>query len=232
MSGTVRTTRLASPAGSRPVFEAGVERLELTAASYWEIELGFGKGRYLLRRAASDPERRFLGVEIVAEYFRIAADRSARRGLTNLELILGEAQYVLATLLPPAFAQALHVYFPDPWPKARHHKRRLFSPRSLDLLLRVLVPGGKLFFASDHLEYAATVRSTLCSHPRLSVRDRHQVWADGARTNYEAKYIEEGRPIVRLVAELEGGPGDRGLLHPAARDRVLVAWGEDSDEEE
>jgi tRNA (guanine-N7-)-methyltransferase len=188
-------------------------------AAPWELEIGFGKGRFLLARAAERRDRRFLGLELAGEYFRLAARRLARRGLANAALVRGEALYLLAAVLPRAFARELHVYFPDPWPKSRHQRRRLFSPASVDLVLGALEPGGRLCFATDHLDYGAEVEAILAGCPGLTVARRSGGWEDGPRTNYEAKYVEEGRPILRLEAVLAGAPG----LHPAGAREVLVA---------
>jgi tRNA (guanine-N7-)-methyltransferase len=194
----------------------------LAGTGAWEVELGFGKGRYLLRRAAEDPERRFLGVEIAAQYYRLARDRAGRRGIDNLVLIRGEAVYLLATHLGAGWADHVHVYFPDPWPKDRHHKRRLFDPETVDLVLGLLKPDGRLYFASDHLDYAGLVRELLAAHPAVELEVVAEGWPEGPRTNYEAKFVEEGRPIVRLVAGLRPGATEE-LLHPAGRAGVLAA---------
>lgn len=185
----------------------------------WELEIGFGKGRYLLARAEAEPEGRFLGIELVSRYFHLAGRRAGRRGLDNVLLLRGEALYLLSACLPERFAAAVHVYFPDPWHKSRHHKRRLFDPETVDLVLGPLVVGGKIYFASDHLAYAEEVEALLDSHPALSL-ERRSGWPEGPRTNYEAKYVREGRPILRLEATLED---PRSLLHPAGRESVLVA---------
>ncbi len=188
----------------------------------WEIEIGFGKGRYLLERARAHPERRFLGLELVSKYYRYLKRRGERRGLSNLLLVRGEALYLLSTVLPTGFASVLHVYFPDPWPKNRHSRRRLFDPETLDLVLSVLRPGGELVFATDFIEYGEHVRKTLTRYPGLDVKPHSGLWPDGARTNYESKYIEEGRPILRLQATLE--PGSKpGKLHPEGKDRIRSA---------
>ncbi len=184
----------------------------------WELELGFGKGRYLLRRALEEPSRRFLGVEIAAEYYRLLAGRAAKRGAGNLLAFRGEALFLLQAVLPQAFAQAVHVYFPDPWPKTRHQKRRLFDPETVDLVLKALVPGGRLFFATDFLAYGELVAELLGAHPSLRVERLEGGWPEGPRTNFEAKYVAEGRSFVRLVATLSGPPE----THPAGRQSLLV----------
>ncbi|HVS16804.1 MAG TPA: hypothetical protein VMV46_23070 [Thermoanaerobaculia bacterium] len=204
----VPATRIASAGGAPgPLLGDGAEPLrrlleELAAGSDWEVEIGFGKGRYLLRRASEEPAVRFLGVELVGEYFRLAARRAARRRLDNLVLLQGEAQYLLAAVLPRGFARAVHVYFPDPWPKGRHRRRRLLDAQTVDLVLGLLRPGGRLLFASDHPAYGPAVATLLAGRRELVARRRSEVWDDGPRTNYEAKYVAAGRPIVRVEAEL------------------------------
>jgi len=185
----------------------------------WEVEIGFGKGRYLLRRCLESPARRFLGIEQVAEYHRLFAGRARRRGARNWVALRGEALYLIASLLPTGFAATLHVYFPDPWPKSRHHKRRLFDEETVDLVLGLLAPGGRLYFATDFLDYGELVLELLASYPGLSVARRGGPWEDGARTNYEAKYIALGRPILRL----EASPVAPAALHPRGSARVLAA---------
>lgn len=197
-------------------------RAAFAERSDWEVELGFGKGRFLLASAAAAPARPFLGVEIVSKYFRLASRRAASRGLSNAVLLRGEALYLIATLLPAGMARAVHVYFPDPWPKSRHHRRRLLDPRTVDLVLSLLEPSrGRLFFATDHLEYGEAVAETLSLHPATEVERVEGGWPEGPRTNYEAKFVREGRPIVRLAARLRSD-GPASLLHPAGRDGLLV----------
>ncbi|MBZ0114206.1 MAG: hypothetical protein K8J08_17220 [Thermoanaerobaculia bacterium] len=193
----------------------------LPGSGPWEVEIGFGKGRYLLRRALEDSGTRFLGIEIALKYQRILTRRARRRGVGNLATLRGEALLVLASVLPRHFARTVHVYFPDPWPKARHNRRRLFDPESVDLVLDLVAPGGKLCFATDFLEYGALVEELLRSFPGLDVQRIDGVWPDGARTNYEAKYIEEGREILRLEAFPRA---ERAAFHPRGREGVLVGY--------
>jgi tRNA (guanine-N7-)-methyltransferase len=183
-------------------------------AGGWEVEIGFGKGRYLLRRTGENPSQRFLGIELVNEYLQIFVSRARRRGFRNWVAVRGEALYLLAAVLPQGFAAVVHVYFPDPWPKSRHHKRRLFEVESVDLVLGLLAVGGRLCFATDFLDYGEVVAEILGAVPELVVTRRAEVWDEGPRTNYEEKYVREGRPIVRLEARL-ARPLDRA---PSADD--------------
>ncbi|MFQ5877791.1 MAG: tRNA (guanosine(46)-N7)-methyltransferase TrmB, partial [Acidobacteriota bacterium] len=122
-----------------------------------EIEVGIGKGRFLLWQARIRPEVNFLGLEWSRKHLRIAKQRAERQGLTNLRLYRADARHVLADLVPDASVRRLHVYCPDPWPKKRHHKRRFFSPRTAPHLERVLEPGGHLHLSTDVGPYFALI---------------------------------------------------------------------------
>lgn len=206
-----------------PPRAAGPENGAAGGGGPWEVEIGFGKGRYLLGRALAEPERRFLGVEVASKYYRLLAGRAARQGADNLVACRGEATFAMASVLPRRFAEAVHVYHPDPWPKAKHHKRRLFDPETLDLVLGLLAPGGRLVFGTDFLEYGELVVSILRGYPGLQVEVLEGGWPGGPRTNYEAKYVAEGRPILRLVAHLTEAPVPPPL-HPEGRAGVLTAF--------
>ena len=193
----------------------------------WEVEIGFGKGRYLLQRAQAEPENRFLGIEIAGKYYRILAKRARKRRLGNLLALLGDAPYLMSAVLPRGFARAVHVYFPDPWPKKRHHKRRLFDPKNLDLLLGLLQPEGRLWFATDFLDYGALVVEMLERMPGIEIERLSGPWPEGPRTNYEAKYVEEGRPILRLGVRRRPGSDPEEApqtLHPDGAAGILCAW--------
>lgn len=217
------------------VFAAGAEETELADLELplgldrlvagrgpWEVELGFGKGRFLLAQARQSPERRFLGVELASRYYRLARRRARHQALDNLLLVRGEALFLLAAVLPRAFAATLHVYFPDPWPKSRHTKRRLFDPETVDLVLGILRPGGELYFATDFLDYGERVAEILRGFPGLTVETRADPWPEGPRTNYEAKYVREGRPILRLCGRLAAAAGEL-CLHPQGADGIVAA---------
>lgn len=220
---------VATLAGDRGLAELGaplpLDRL-VPGDGDWEVEIGFGKGKYLLRRCQEDPGLRFLGIELAAEYWRIFVEKARKRGLSNWVAIRGEALYLISAVLPRGFAAAVHVYFPDPWPKSRHHKRRLFDPETLDLVVGLVRPGGRLLFATDFLEYGELVREILDGYPGLRVVRRDRVWDEGPRTNYEAKYIAEGRPILRLEITRQV---ETAALHPRGASGVLAATFQEAD---
>jgi tRNA (guanine-N7-)-methyltransferase len=205
----------------RPLVELAAALARRPPGGRLELEIGFGKGRFLLAQAAARPETTFLGIETALPYWRIANQRAARRGLRNLVTVCGDALYVLATCLAPGSVDAVHVYFPDPWPKLRHRRRRLLDAATVDLVLGVLVPGGVLSFATDHVQYGEAVEAVLRGHPQARVRRVEGPWPGGARTNYEVKYEREGRAILRLEAtRLE--PGGAAVLHPDGRVAVVA----------
>ena len=164
-----------------------------------EVELGFGKGRFLLDAAQRRPEHNFIGVEVAGKYLRLAHDRALKRGLTNLRFIHGDAREFVEFFLPAGAVHALHVYFPDPWPKKKHHKRRLLDEGFFEEALRVLEVSGRLWIATDHDDYFEAILEGLeAAVERFSLVEA--VW-DGATTNYEDKFVSVGSTIHRRVLE-------------------------------
>jgi tRNA (guanine-N7-)-methyltransferase len=186
-----------------------------------ELEIGFGKGRFLVARAAEHPETTFVGIESAELYWSETTRRVERRRLDNVITVCGDALYVLAVCLGRGIADAVHVYFPDPWPKTRHHRRRLLDPSTVDLVIGVLAPGAPLYFATDHAEYGATVEAALRSYPAVAVERVPGGWPEGERTHYETKYELEGRPILRLVATRLRSASSI-VLHPGGRAEVAA----------
>ncbi len=168
------------------------------------VEIGCGKGRYLLARAAASPSVPFLGIEYAAKYLRIMKERAAKRGLRNVRVVRTEAASFIERFLSDGSVRELHVYFPDPWPKRRHHKRRLFSPDFVSDILRALTPGGTVYFATDFTDYFRIVADLLKT--AFEVEVLAGPWPDSpfGRTNYEMKYMAEGRPIMRAIARKRG----------------------------
>jgi tRNA (guanine-N7-)-methyltransferase len=118
-----------------------------------EVEIGSGKGLFLAQAASAKPNHNFLGIEIAARYAKYSAARLARAELANARMIHGNAERVLMDNLPDSSAIAVHIYFPDPWWKNRHQKRRVMSDRFLPHVERVMQPGGSLHFWTDVEEY-------------------------------------------------------------------------------
>ncbi|RMF76690.1 MAG: hypothetical protein D6744_12080 [Planctomycetota bacterium] len=109
-----------------------------------EIEIGTGKAGYLLRRARAHPEIDFLGIEWANKFYRYAADRMRRWGVTNVRMLRTDADHFIKVVCPRASVQILHIYHPDPWPKKRHHKRRLLQSPFVDAATACLVDGGQI----------------------------------------------------------------------------------------
>ncbi|MEW6249791.1 MAG: tRNA (guanosine(46)-N7)-methyltransferase TrmB [Planctomycetota bacterium] len=170
-----------------------------------EVEIGTGKAAFLLRRARARPERNFLGIEWANEFYRYAVDRMERWKVRNVRLLRTDASHFIRVVCPPASVTALHVYHPDPWPKKRHHKRRLFQPVFVDAAVRCLVPGGHWAVQTDHAEYFEIIRGLLLKHPDLRETpfDDPDFGVEAARvaTNYEIKYMKEGRRIYQIAVK-------------------------------
>jgi tRNA (guanine-N7-)-methyltransferase len=118
-----------------------------------EVEVGSGKGLFLASTAAATLEHNFLGVEVAAKYARFAASRLAKQDLDNALILHGDGLALFRDHLPDASLAAVHVYFPDPWWKKRHHKRRVMNESFLASVVRTLAPGGSLHFWTDVQNY-------------------------------------------------------------------------------
>ena len=168
-----------------------------------ELEIGSGKGTFLLAAATQFPNHNFVGIEWARAYCDFAADRLRRHGLTNARMVRSDANWWIRAHVPDQSLHALHVYFPDPWPKARHHKRRLIQTSFLQQAVRILVPGGVLRFVTDHAGYFEHIRAVVGEFKLLQIIDfvpPHPA-ADGllVGTNFEKKYVLQNRSFNSLA---------------------------------
>ena len=129
-----------------------------------EVELGSGDGSFAAHYARLHPERNLLAVERLLGRLRKIDRKGLRAGLVNLRLVRIEASYLLEFLLPRESVQALHVYFPDPWPKRKHRKNRLINPRFTELAQRALAPAGVVYLRTDDEDYFAQMTSVFAAH--------------------------------------------------------------------
>ena len=166
-----------------------------------EVEVGSGKGLFLVIASSERPQHNFLGCEVAHKYARLAAARLARAGRVNAAVIDGDALQLFRERLPDACAVAVHVYFPDPWWKQRHRKRRVMKPTFLEDVERVLQPEGALHFWTDVKEYFDTTvalifKATSLRGP-LEVAERPASHDLDFRTHFERRMRLHDEPVYR-----------------------------------
>jgi tRNA (guanine-N7-)-methyltransferase len=177
-----------------------------------ELEIGSGKGTFLVAVGEARPEHNYVGIEYARQYAVFAADRLRRRGLMNTRMVHGEATWWMRCHVPDGSLAAVHVYFPDPWPKARHQKRRLVQLPFLKEVHRMLRPGGMLRLVTDHADYFTHMQAMLSQQSDLTVvpfESPVPLKADAPEgsivgTNFERKYIAEGRTFQATAAVKAG----------------------------
>lgn len=166
-----------------------------------EVEVGTGKGLFLASAAAALPDNDFLGIEVSQKYAHYAAARLAKQPLTNACVVHGDALRMFHERLPDASLTAVHVYFPDPWWKARHKKRRVMNASFLKDVERTLAPGGRLHFWTDVEEYFHTTLELIREVTRLAgpidVPERLPEHDLDYRTHFERRTRLSGEPVYR-----------------------------------
>jgi tRNA (guanine-N7-)-methyltransferase len=168
-----------------------------------EVELGSGDGSFLAQYARLHPERNFLGVERLLGRARKLERKALRAGLTNLRIIRLEAGYLTEHLLPHHSVEVFHIYFPDPWPKKKHHKNRLINERFVQLLGRVLTPGGWVHLRTDDQGYFSWMQDAFAAHPAfLSRTPPPELLA--LKTDFELEFNQKGIPTLALSYQWQG----------------------------
>jgi tRNA (guanine-N7-)-methyltransferase len=169
-----------------------------------EVEIGMGKGTFLTEQAKARPDTNFFGIEWANWFWRYASDRLRRNKCLNARTIRAEASFFLDEFVPDESVSVLHIYFPDPWPKARHHKRRLIQQSFMPKVQRILGAKGRLQIVTDHQGYWEENIEPVVRGSGLIVVDytRPQSASEGefVGTNFERKYQKEGRPFYAIAA--------------------------------
>ncbi|MGD0571766.1 MAG: tRNA (guanosine(46)-N7)-methyltransferase TrmB [Sedimentisphaerales bacterium] len=168
------------------------------------IEIGSGKGTFLVNQAKSQPDADFIGIEWAGKFYRFAVDRIGRWNLANVRIIRTDAVPYIAECVPDSSVDYFHIYYPDPWPKKRHNKRRFINSANTDQLIRCLKPAGSIRVATDFAEYFEQMKSVFASKagqleqidflPNAGVQIGEWVGS-----NFERKYLMEKRPIYTIA---------------------------------
>jgi tRNA (guanine-N7-)-methyltransferase len=163
-----------------------------------EIEIGPGRGDVLLGYAGAAPGTNFFGLERLPGAAEAIMQRAVRRGLTNVRVIAGDARCIVARCVPDASVTAYHVYFPDPWPKTRHRRRRLATVELGEVLRRTLVIGGVVHVASDLRDLLEEICHAFTRAGLVRARDAAPP-AGRATTAFERRYASAGTHYARLL---------------------------------
>lgn len=175
----------------------------------FELEIGSGKGTFLVQQAVLQRDTNFLGVEWAGAYAHHAADRLRRHQLQNVRMLLGDATEFITHWCPDGIVDVVHLYFSDPWPKKRHHKRRVIQDTTLAQFERVLVTGGELRMVTDHDELWQWYEEHAAKHEaRFERIDFNAPGSAGPSevvgTNYERKFQIEGRAFRSMTLRKSG----------------------------
>jgi tRNA (guanine-N7-)-methyltransferase len=179
-----------------------VERLNLAQlfpkSQSLEAELGCGDASFLVEYARRHPDRNFIGIERLLGRIRKLDRKGRRTGLTNLRGVRIESSYFLQYLLPPRSASALHIYFPDPWPKKKHHKHRLINEHFPEITHSALAPGGVVYFRTDNEDYFAQITEVFNANKKFQ---RVETPAELAEllTDFEREFLARGIQTLRAA---------------------------------
>ncbi len=164
-----------------------------------EIEVGIGSGYFLSRYGIAHPGSRILGMDKEGSEVWRTADKLARHGVANARVLRADALYFLAEYVADSSVDAYHIYYSDPWPKTRHHKRRLWRPAIVPILERTMKPGADLFMKTDVSEYFDAIQRVLGGAEKLELVEDRRIDRDPLEgdyeTNFQRKAREKGHPL-------------------------------------
>jgi tRNA (guanine-N7-)-methyltransferase len=176
------------------------------------LEIGFGNGETLVEQAATMPDCDFVGIEVHEPGIGHCMLKAEEAGITNLRLINHDAMEVLVHQVPLHSLSRLNLYFPDPWPKKRHHKRRIIAPRFLDLVADRLTEGGTLNIATDWANYAEHIDEVLSQAHRFTCAERREHDGDQPldrpQTKFERRGLKKGHRIHDWCFDLRSAHDD------------------------
>lgn len=162
------------------------------------LEIGFGEGKTLVQNAVDNPEYNYIGIEVFQSGCLYILDFLKNNNLNNLRVCQGDAKQVLLNHLPDNSLYGVQIFFPDPWPKKRHHKRRLIQTELVNLLAQKLQSGGFIHLATDWQNYAEHMQEVLDKNPNYT-KDSDNNGIDRLLTKYESKGLEKGHSITDLI---------------------------------
>jgi len=173
-----------------------------------EVEIGCGNGHFLAAYAADRRDTLLIGIDLKAHRCRRAQEKADKRGFTHVHILQGAAEVFIRDL-PPRSVDAFHIYFPDPWPKSRHRKRRFFTGENLQVLVDRLRPGGRLHFGTDFFDYYLQAKVLVALHPllRLTSEPAPQPVLSSI---YGQRFTEAEKAIRIFTAERSALPDDQG----------------------
>ena len=166
------------------------------------LEIGFGNGDALVAEAAAHPEYNYIGIEVHRPGIGNLLRKLESSELKNVRVMLADAKEVLAAQVPEASLSGVHLFFPDPWPKKRHHKRRLVQSDFAALVMRKLVPGGYIHFATDWKDYAEHMVSVLSRTPGLVEVSGHDEFKAMMASRGQTRYEQRGRKLGNQIWDL------------------------------
>ena len=169
-----------------------------------EVDLGCGDGKFLMEMAAHYPDRDFLGVERLLGRVRKVCKKSTKRGLENCRVLRLESRYTVEWMLPEASVSRLHLHCPDPWPKFKHHRRRIVQLEFLEAVWKALVPGGEFLFMTDHPEYFEWAVEKFAVFGKFERLEWEEDTLFYPKTDFQLQWEAEGKPMHRLRGKKAG----------------------------